>query len=172
MTIEIKTSKKLEKLLASSKRKGIIQDIRDEVEKQRTPTKFKREIIRDMNAGISPVQKAGKGKKYSPSYKKAIGTPSLQKKAVSTKSISPVNLRLSGALHKSLKVFTKGNALIVQFNHFLADIHNRLGASKKKVVRRLLPTKQGERFNRNLEGFLFSEIKKAADKVAKQFTGR
>ena len=96
----------------------------------------------------------------------------LQEKASPTKKISPVNLRLSGELHRSLKAFTKRKALVIQFKHFLADIHNRLGAGKSKVVRRLLPTNKGEQFNRRINTVIFDELKKAVDKVAKQFSGQ
>ena len=87
-----------------------------------------------------------------------------------TKKVSPVNLRLSGALHKSLRVFSKGNIfrsfrLVVQFKNRLADIHNRLGAGKSKVIRRLLPTNPNERFNRKIEGEVISQLSLAADKV-------
>lgn len=92
-----------------------------------------------------------------------------------TKSISPVNLRHTGGLHKSLVVRPSklgGKALIIQFKSKLADIHNRLGAGKSKVIRRLLPTKNGETFNRKINTVLFNELKKAVDKVAKQFSGQ
>lgn len=90
-----------------------------------------------------------------------------------TKRISPVNLRLSGGLHRSLRVFVKGGLvtsrrLIVEFKSFLADIHNRLGAGKKaKVIRRLLPTKSGERFNRRIEQAIIFELNKAVNKIVK-----
>jgi len=93
------------------------------------------------------------------------------------KQISPVNLRYSGKLHRSLKVFTSGGFLrnfrmITEFRNKLADIHNRLGAGKSKAIRRLLPTRKGERFNVKIEGVIFTELKKAADFVAKQFSGQ
>jgi len=96
----------------------------------------------------------------------------IQEQAVSTKRITPVNLRLSGALHRSLKVFITGKALGVVFAHFLADIHNRLGAGKSKVIRRLLPTNRGEQFNRRINSVILAQLKKAADKVAKQISGQ
>lgn len=90
------------------------------------------------------------------------------------KNISPVNLRLSGDLHRSLKSFTKGGflsnfRLVLQFKNKLADIHNRLGAGKSKVVRRLLPTKQGERFNNKIERVVLDQVKQAVNYVSKQF---
>ena len=105
--------------------------------------------------------------------KRLSGRSEVQKQASPTKKISPVNLRLSGGLHKSLKVNTKGGflsnfRLIVLFKNKLADIHNRLGAGKSKVIRRLLPTKKGESFNRTITAVLFSEVKKSIERVVKE----
>jgi hypothetical protein len=94
-----------------------------------------------------------------------------------TKRVSPVNLRLSGALHRSLFAETKGGflrayRLVIGFKNKLADIHNRLGAGKSKVIRRLLPTKNRETFNRRITLTIVTELEKARDKVVKQFNGR
>jgi len=107
--------------------------------------------------------------------KRLQGRSDVQKEASPTKKISPVNLRLSGGLHKSLKVNTKGGfltnfRLVVLFKNKLADIHNRLGAGKSKVKRRLLPTNKGEKFNRKITTTLFNEVKKSVDRVVKEFS--
>ncbi len=99
------------------------------------------------------------------------------KAASPSKRISPVNLRHTGKLHRSLKVFMKGGvlrraSLVIQFKHFLADIHNRRGAGKSKKIRRLLPTKKGETFNNRINTVMLDELKKAVDKIAKQFSGQ
>lgn len=92
-----------------------------------------------------------------------------------TKRISPVNLRLSGQLHRSMFVTTVGGflktfRLRIGFKNKLADIHNRQGAGKSKVIRRLLPTQFNEKFNRRITSFIFDSLKKATEKVAKEFT--
>jgi len=94
-----------------------------------------------------------------------------------TKQVSPVNLRHSGELHKSLKVFQAGGflstfRLVVEFRNKLADIHNRLGAGKSKVIRRLLPTRGGETFNRRISQNILSELQSAVNFVVKQFNGQ
>lgn len=67
------------------------------------------------------------------------------------KKISPVNMKLSGELIKSFFVKVKKNRITLGFRNKLADIHNRLGpGGKKSAVRRLLPTRPNERFNRNI----------------------
>lgn len=93
------------------------------------------------------------------------------------KRISPVNLRVTGDLHRSLisKVtggFLRSWKLKITFKSKLADIHNRLGAGKSKVVRRMLPTKDQERFNNRITNTLLLELQKAADKVAQKFSGQ
>ena len=146
---------------------------------------IRKKILDDLNAGVSPVKGEGRLAKYSDFYKDAIrGKPHLDDSgepfiwrsrpdgkpfkvyvndgftntdvtSKGNKSISPVNLKLSGKLHKSLSVMAtsfpiSGRPFLIlriQFKHFLADIHNRLGAGRKGVVRRMLPTESGENFN-------------------------
>jgi hypothetical protein len=83
-------------------------------------------------------------------------------------------MRLSGGLIKSLKAFTKGGflanfRLVVEFRNKLADIHDRIGAGKSRVIRRLLPTRQNEKLNKRINDTVFRELEKAADFVAKTF---
>lgn len=174
MAFKIEIDRKLKRLLKSNANRGLVQDVRKQFDRQKSPAKIKRAIVQDVIKGISPVKKGGKWKKYSKGYKKEINkNKSKRMQAASpTKRLSPVNLRLTGKLHKSLTVFTKRKALIFQFKHFLADIHNRLGAGKSKVIRRLLPTNKGEQFNRKINTTIFDELKKAVDNVAKQFSRR
>ena len=103
-----------------------------------------KEIIRK---GLSPVQGEGRFKKYSKSYLKAIEGSQGDFKS---KKKSPVNLTLSGDMLKETKVKKTENGLILSIDHWLADIHNRQGAGKSKVIRRLLPTESGETFTREI----------------------
>lgn len=170
MSFEIETSAEWKALMRAN---NLTNKVRKEFARKGA-LKVKRAIIQDLNKGISPVKGKGKFPKYSPSYKKEIRKKNSKRmrEANPTKAISPVNLRLTGGLHKSLRSFLQRNTLIIQFKNFLADIHNNQGAGKSKILRRLLPTKNGERFNRRIEGVLFDELKKAVDKVAKQFSGQ
>lgn len=187
MAVKIELNKNLQRLLASTARKGYPEEVRKEFSK-RGPTKVKQAIVQDMIKGISPVQGGGKYKKYSETYKQTIsGVTTFRRfggKVVPfdgpdqefirdsspTKQLSPVNLRHSGELHKSLKSYLKNTALVIAFQHFLADIHNRRGAGKAKVVRRMLPTEAGEKFNRTITAVIISEVKKAVTIIAKQFS--
>lgn len=201
MPIKVDINSSLQALIDAKSRRGLLPMVRTEFSKN-GPKKIKQAIVQDMIKGISPVKSKGKWKRYSPSYKEQIkGTAAYRKvggkvikftdpkvveklnagfraKQSPSKRISPVNLRLSGDLHKSLFARTIGGfikepyVLLVGFKHKLADIHNRLGAGKSKVKRRLLPTKSGESFNRRITSVLVDELKKAADKVAKQFSGQ
>lgn len=90
------------------------------------------------------------------------------------KQVSPVNLRLSGKMINSFRVFSnnafnQSYKLIFEFRNFLADIHNRLGAGKSRVVRRMLPTNRGERFNRRISSTIVVELNKAVDTTLKKF---
>lgn len=91
------------------------------------------------------------------------------------KKVSPRNMKVSGDMLRALKTVAKGGILssfrlVITWTHFLADIHNSKGAGKSKVIRRLLPDKSGEKFNKRISDRLLSELKKAADKVAKRFS--
>jgi len=84
-----------------------------------------------------------------------------------SKSASPVNLKLSGQLLDALEVRKKTNSMVVTFkdstrsrlgnekktitNAELADIHNRIGAGASKAIRRILPTIEGEDFNKTIQ---------------------
>lgn len=199
MPFKVTVPKKLQALFNARSRKSLVAQTRKRFS-TRGVRKVKQAINQDMIRGISPVKGAGRWVRYSKSYKDQIKgrvrfftihgkvvavkagrgkrvTNDVIKNASPTKQIGPVNLRLSGKLHKSLKVFTTGGFLssfrmLVQFRNKLADIHNRRGAGKSKVVRRLLPTRRGENFNKRISDVIFLEMKKAADFVAKQFSGQ
>jgi hypothetical protein len=168
MPIYIKKSAGLDKILKGS---PIISEIRKDFN-TRGPNTFRKAILADMNKSISPVKGKGKWVRYSESYIKKI-----QGELGTTwdKQVSPVNLKLSGVLHESLKVFgvgllSKTYVLRVQFNDFLADIHNRRGASKKKVIRRLLPTESNEEFNYGLTQVLLRSLRESVGRVVKKFS--
>ncbi len=104
-------------------------------------------VDNSISKGISPVEGKGKFQKYSKSYKDAIKAGRYAKYS---KTISPVNMKLSGEMLESFDVKENGNSLKVSFDHELAEIHNDKGAGQSKVIRRLLPNKQGERFKASI----------------------
>jgi hypothetical protein len=176
MPVYVKKSTGLDKMLKGS----LVQDIRVDFNKQ-GPKEFRKAILADMNKSISPVKGKGKWVRYSKSYIKKI-----QGELGITwgKQVSPVNLKLSGELHNSLKVFgvgllSKTYVLRIQFDDFLADIHNRRGAGRSKgaglgvgsagVVRRLLPTENGEDFNYGLTRVLLNSLKASVGRVVARF---
>ena len=128
MAVTVKLSRQLKNLLKENNNAGLIPKVRKEFAK-RGPIKVKQAIVQDMIKGISPVKGQGKWKKYSPSYKAVIdGKKTFRRfggkvvvqnkkdeaffaKSSPTKMKSPVNLRHSGGLHKSLKAFTTGGFL-------------------------------------------------------------
>jgi hypothetical protein len=90
-----------------------------------------------LDEGKSPVQNAKpRFDKYSKSY-----AEQRKKKGLST---SPVQMRATGELRDSLRVTPIGKSAIQIYfsggrNSELAIIHSLFGASKKKVIRTLLP---------------------------------
>ncbi len=129
---------------------------------------YKRDIIADIEKGISPVQargffgRGGRYKKYSKSYREQIKEGRFSE---FNKRPSPPNLKLSGELLRSLQVVPDKNRIMISFNNFLADIHNRLGAGKSKVVRRMLPTGPNETFNKRISLNALRVLKKVAKTI-------
>ena len=136
--------------------------IQKEFSRRSCPT-YKKAIIRSMKDGKSPVRRK-RWVKYSQSYIRAILTNPLLKAL--GKRIRPVNLKVSGELWRSLECNQKGNRVVIAFTDFLADIHNRQGASRKKVIRRMLPTNDGELFNLKISG----AIQKLLTSIVKKHT--
>jgi hypothetical protein len=173
-------------------KQAIIQDIIIGTSPVKGKGKWKRysKSYKEQIEGKSAFRSNGKGgvKKYSTVGLSGKAKKDMQKtidklnkdfknKQKPTKRISPVNLRLSGGLHRSLFSKTTGGVtsaykLIIGFADKLADIHNRQGAGKSKVKRRLLPTKSGEQFNRRITSTMLTELKKAAAKVVNQLNGQ
>jgi len=114
-------------------------------------------IIEHIQTGKSPV--AGKRfKQYSESY--------ANKKGVSRK---PVDMTVTGKMLSSL-VVSMGNprSMRVYFRSKIASYHDSLGAGRSKIIRRLIPSKKGERFAKGLENLISSMINKAVDKAVKK----
>jgi len=139
---------------------ALYKNIRNEVFKT-LPNKLEKQIISDINRGVSPV-KGNRFPKYSVSYKNAI-----KKGRYPGKSIAPVNLTLTGKMLKSLKLKLKDNLSVmtisVMFSDKKAKYHDIEGAGKSKVIRRMLP-KSGEEFNARTMKLIRDEIKKAIRK--------
>jgi hypothetical protein len=80
----------------------------------------------------------------------------------------PVNMTLTGEMLKSMKVVKTRSSFAVVIDSEIADYHNRLGAGKKKVIRRLLPTNRGERFKVFLQKIINKMANSAASKATKK----
>ena len=115
-------------------------------------------ITREIEGGRSPVAKKGRFQRYSESYREQIRKGAL---ADRRKRRSPVNLKVTGELLKSIFWKQSRKGIRVGFDNPLADIHNRLGASKKKVIRRMLPTNKGETFSKSI----LNDLRKFNDKL-------
>jgi hypothetical protein len=90
----------------------------------------------------------------------------LNKKLIQAgKRIRPVNLKVTGKLLKSLSWELEGKFLILKFGNIIADYHNRLGAGKSKTIRRMLPTRRNEVFNRVIDKKVRDALKRYAKKL-------
>lgn len=157
---------------------------------------LKQAILKDILRGISPVR-GERFPKYSKSYKEQIRgkvqfftvTSGGVKKVIAIKAprgvtlptlphvlgkrLSPVNLKLSGQMLTSLRVRTIGSTtsrrVEISFDDEVAVFHNKLGAGKSKVIRRLLPTESGERFNRRISKLTITLLSISINATLKKF---
>tara|TARA_R110000851_G_scaffold114211_1_gene239288 strand:- start:2233 stop:2820 length:588 start_codon:yes stop_codon:yes gene_type:complete len=88
-------------------------------------------------------------------------------RALERKKVRPVNLTLTGKLLKSLFVKVLKNSVVIGFDNKLANIHNKEGAGKSKVIRRMLPTNKGEKFSRSITIRLSEALTKVARGIFK-----
>ena len=163
------------------------------------PTATKQAILQDIAKGISPVRNQGKFKKYSKTYlaqirgqldfrtingRVVVIKPKKGQKLNTWprqhgKNVSPINLKVTGELYKALNVSTNRMfndkarfTMIIEWRHFLADIHNNRGAGRSKAIRRMLPTNNGEYFNMAISTVIFDQLKKSVTKVVNQMRWR
>ena len=142
----------------------LIQKFKDTAKKP-VAAIYKKEIIFELEGGRSPVQGINRLPQYSPSYKDQIKKGRFTKFA---KRIRPVNLKLSGKLHKSIFTKFRRNIIQIGFDSELAAIHNNLGAGKSKAIRRMLPTNDGETFKRSIELKVREVLTQIANKIFKR----
>ena len=140
------------------------------------PKSIRQKLLQNVRAGLSPVDGKGRFKKYSKGYRDEIrrARSKRMREANPKKRPTKVTLNLSGTLHRSLKLFTSGGftetfKLVFDWDNFLADIHNNLGAGKSKIVRRILPTKKGETFNESINDEILLKLNNAAKNVIRKF---
>jgi hypothetical protein len=109
-------------------------------------SRLAKDLINELlDAGKSPVAGEGSFKKYADSTK--------NRKRKLGQQTSPVNLKDTGKLRDSLTTRAQAKSIAVWFsgsrNAELFDIHTNLGASVKKVIRRMLPTK-GKKWHKSI----------------------
>jgi hypothetical protein len=126
---------------------------------------YTKEIENSILKGISPVKGKGRFVKYSDSYRDQIKEKRNKVLVMAGKRIRPVNLKVTGKLLKSLSWELEGKFLILKFGNIIADYHNRLGAGKSKTIRRMLPTRRNEVFNRVIDKKVRDALKRYAKKL-------
>ena len=143
------------KKLTAQMRKALTRELKRDM-----PRVLEKAIVEDnILKGKSPVKGKGRYKKYSDGYKKFI--KQFGKRA------RPVNLKLSGQMLSTFFVKVTRRGIDVGFKDKLADIHNRQGAGKSKVIRRMLPTRSGEVFNRSISDSIRKALEKALKRIVR-----
>jgi hypothetical protein len=133
-----------------------------------TLEEFKIEVESQIKRGISPVEGIKRFDKYSESYREAIKEQYGEAKKKKGK-VSPVDMTLSGDMLDSLKVVNRSGKTYLEFTGketgLRAYYHNDSGAGKSRKIRRLLPDKDGEKFNSVLQRTLVRIIKEIVKKT-------
>lgn len=80
------------------------------------------------------------------------------------KKKSPVNLKLTGEMHESIKTMKTKNGVEVYFTDKKAQWHNDGVPENNLPARRILPNKQGEEFNLNIWRRIMKVIQEAIKK--------
>ena len=104
---------------------------------------IQREVISSIRKGKSPVRGEGRYKRYSDSYIKRIMSKKFKEQF--GKRVSPVNLRLTGAMLKSIFRNFPKNKIVIGFKSEIAFFH-QTGAGNLPV-RKLLPDASDRGFN-------------------------
>lgn len=135
--------------------KGTLEGLRTEVEAQ-------------IKRGISPVEGVKRFDKYSESYREAIKESYGEAKKKKGK-LSPVDMTLSGDMLDSLEIVQRGSKTYLEFTGkdtgLRAYYHNNSGAGKSRKIRRLLPNKDGEKFNSVLQRKIVEIVKAIVKKT-------
>lgn len=97
-----------------------------------------------ISKGQSPVEGYGRYEPYSASYKKQIKDGNVKGK----RRTSPVNLRVTGKMLRSLKKRVTNNGFSIWFTSPIAKYHD--DKSVARVLRKMLPDK-GEKFTRDIQ---------------------
>jgi len=122
-------------------------------------------IVEMIVKGQSPVVGQGRYKNYSASYKKQIAGKKYKSLG---KKLRPVNLTLTGEMLRSIKSRPIINGIAVWFSDRKAKYHDKLGAGKSKVIRKMLPNEEGQKFsnviNKKLREILSTELSKELKK--------
>ena len=159
MAITTTTTKTYKQFLSYAKklRREVVLDLRD---------KLKTEVLELMEDGISPTQGGAWEPEYSQKYKSQIVAGKYP-----GKTISPVNLKLTGKLYRSLKSTAKivAGTITLRFTDSKAKQHDEgLGHLPK---RRLLPN-DGERFQASIRTLLTRSVENFSIKLAKRSSDR
>ena len=139
----------------------------------------KEQVLSFIKKGISPVEGFGRYEKYSDSYKDQIqGKVSFRtfknpKRVVALeplqadkikfagKKIRPVNLKLSGKLHKSLESKVSKSGVRIVFKNKVAKYHNN---GTDKMPRRAMLPKKGEELSRRIQKKMQKKIEQIIKK--------
>jgi len=136
--------------------KTLLPDLNKNFEDKGNQKKLKNVIVNYIASGKSPVE-GQKFKKYSDGYAKLKGKS------------APVDMTVTAKMLSSLRIKTsKKGSMSLFFNSKIAKFHDILGAGKGKVIRRLLPRKNGERFADKINKVIRSIVTDAVDKAVKK----
>jgi hypothetical protein len=138
--------------------KTLIPDIKKEFFNSIGADLLEEEVRDTLKSGKTTVKGGGAWKQYNAEYAD-------KEKGGRRK---PVDMTGTGKMLDSLEVRPTKSSYVIRFKSIIADYHNRLGAGKSKVIRRLLPSNRGERFIPSIEKIISKLADVTGFKVAKK----
>ena len=130
---------------------------------QQMKEELKSLILETISRGQSPVQ-GGRGQtggqarfyQYSAIYSDQIRRGRYRQY---DKKLRPINLKLSGGLHRSIKTISLKDGFKIWFTSVLAKYHTIEGAGRSRIKRKMLPVDQGDEFTRLINKGLVDKFK-------------
>ena len=124
------------------------------------------EIKKSIANGVSPVRGKRKFRRYSSSYLNQILNGYGLTGRYGKRPL-PVNMELSGKMMNSLKYKINAGKISLFFTDKKAEYHDISGVGKRKVKRRLLPTRPGEKLSVRIDKEIRGSIQKLTNRLVK-----
>ena len=141
----------------------IVDDTVKEFKSDYVVNAYKEAILSEISRGVSPVKGEGGYEKYSDSYKKAIKSGYIKGKS----SVSPVNLKASEKMLKSIKGRKTKKGFSIWFTSPIAKYHDK--EEYARILRKMLPNRDGDDWSIPVKKKIIDLLRKVKENTIKKF---